>query len=291
MAVGTTTASDWLVLALRGRKVLFNVVVTLEAEQALRLGSDARIGACMWVVAGEAITVLEGAVDGRARRGLHEVFVTLDAQGTVDGLEQTAFVRTVSGMTAYAVSSPHGSMRVGLRELALELDVTGVAKEVRPVEQDAGRIGAVRIMAFGAALLLERRVQIAEVLGRRFGLFVTRKTESTVGGVEQGGIGGGVGGVTGETTLLALDGLMLVGRLHGCVVVTFEAQLVTGRCKQESVLGGVWVMAGEAVALLEWSVFQGGVPSQVAGVVTAEAEFSLRVPGLKGVGVGWSVVA
>jgi len=177
-----------------------------------------------------------------------------------------------------------------LKKLALQLRVTGVTDPVRSVDENGVDIRPVRIVAIGALLLLERRMQLRELLPFRLGLRMTLEAQLSVYGSEEGFMLRAMGCMAGEAASFTLDGIMLEGDARACVLMTGEAELVPRLHEQRRLLGGVRVVALEACPFLEGFMLKNASATQVIRIVTLEAELSVRLRRLESVGIGRRVV-
>ena len=229
------------------------------------------MGTRMRDMARQAFPAFEWVMDEGAGLFLHQLFVALPAEVRIDRLEKCAFIRTVAVMARHAITTAHRSVHMRLLKFGLHLRMARVTDHVGSVDEDAGDVRTMGIVATRALLLLIRRMQLPELFCFFLYLGMARKTQLAVRGDQKPLVRRGMRTMAGEATVFTLYGLMLVGHPRARILMAREAELVAGLHEQSRLLGCVWIMTFEARTVFEWLVLNRAALGQIFKIVAVAA--------------------
>lgn len=119
------------------------------------------MGTRMRDMARQAFPAFEWVMDEGAGFFLHQLFVALPAKVRIDRLEKRAFIRAVAVMARDAITTAHGSVHMRLLKFVLHFRMARVTDHVGSIEEDAGDVRTMGVVATRALVLLIRRMQFS----------------------------------------------------------------------------------------------------------------------------------
>jgi hypothetical protein len=148
-----------------------------------------------------------------------------------------------------------------------------------------------RVVAVGALLLLIGLVAVRQLQPRLFDLFVTRKTQLAADSVQKLVVPRRMRGVTGKTTVVALDRIVHILHSRTRVFVARKAELAARIYQQRRRLGGMRVMAFQTRSVLERLVLHVIGHEEVCRIVAIRAKVRVLRSGFESIVVVSGIVA
>ena len=176
VAFTALTAYHGLMGALRALYPFTEIVMTGCTEFVLAFNDHAGKVAAVAGVTGLAIPGFERLMADTACSLFHHVVVALCTELGTGLLQELRCCRAVGTVTRGTFSSHDRAVRIAFLEFCLCLTMAAVADRVCPVRQHCGEIGTVGIVAAGALVFTEGRVDNSTLLGGH-GFLVARPAE------------------------------------------------------------------------------------------------------------------
>lgn len=258
-----------------GRSVLHplsEITMAIQAELFLRFRGHPFIVAGVGIMAGHAVAVFIRHVNGGGLFREKVLFVAGGTQFFTRGLEELLVVGAVAEVTGGALPALHRLVDAGFQKLTLQAGVTGIADGIGSAGQEMFGAGAMRVMTTRAHVLRERAVLLLILRCGRTHVRMTSIAKVTFRLIHQTFEGSGMGRVTGQTAICAFKRRVWKTHHLAGIFMTVKTQVIALSNEQGLMLGGVRIMAREAIPRLERFVLHSCVALHGGVVMTPQTE-------------------